>query len=207
MDAREGLDESMAPDGPLPVIRRWLAEALADPSVHEPTAMSLATVAADGAPAARMVLLKGIDDDGSFRFFTGSASRKGAELAADPRAALVLWWGPHHRQVRICGAVERLPLVDVQAYHDARPRGSQIAALTSRQSEPVATRAELEARFAALEVELDGQPVPLPETWGGYRVIASEIELWHSRRNRLHDRLVFTREAPGAPWARTRLQP
>ena len=169
--------------------------------------MTLATVRDDGSPSARIVLLKGIDDDASFRFFTGRG-RKGLEPEALGEAALVLYWGGLERQVRIVGAIEQLSAADAAAYHASRPRGSRIAARSTSQSSPVASRAELEARFRAVEAELAGaDDVPVPEAWGGFRVVARELELWHGRPNRLHDRLLYARSAPGAPWTRTRLQP
>src|SRR5262249_38136080 len=156
--------------------------------VHEPHAMTLATVSADGRPSARMVLLKNVDARG-FVFFTNYESRKARELEANPHAALVFYWPELHRQVRVTGRVGRIAPADSAAYFRPRPRASQLSALASRQSEIIPNRAGLEAKVAALDAEFDGQPIPPPDFWGGYCLEPFEIEFWQGRPNRLHDRL------------------
>jgi pyridoxamine 5'-phosphate oxidase len=189
---------------PIALVARWFAEADAA-DVRQPDAMTLATATPDGRPSARVVLLKGIDERG-LAFFTNYESRKAGELDANPRAALVLHWRELHRQVRVVGRVARLTADESDAYFATRPRGSQLGAWASQQSRPLADRAELEARFAALEAEHAGDAVPRPPHWGGYRVEPDEIELWEGRENRLHDRVAYTRTADGG-WERVRLQP
>jgi pyridoxamine 5'-phosphate oxidase len=166
--------------------------------------MTLATATADGAPSARMVLLKGADEDG-FVFFTGYGSRKAEELAANPRAALVFYWQPLGRQVRVEGPVERVSKEESAEYFATRPRGSQLAAWTSRQSRPLGDRAELERRYADVEREHEGREVPLPPHWGGFRLRPDAIEFWEHRDNRLHDRFRYTRAREG--WDAARLWP
>ena len=169
--------------------------------VHEPTAMTLATAG----PDARMVLLKGADERG-LRFFTSYESDKAAQLEAEPRAALVFAWPQIHRQVRVRGPVERVPAGESDAYFASRPRGSQLAAWASRQSRPLASRDELEERYAALEREYAGREVPRPPHWGGYRLSPEAWEFWTGRPNRLHDRLRYSRRPDGG-WAVERLAP
>jgi pyridoxamine 5'-phosphate oxidase len=151
-----------------------------------------------------MVLLKGADRDG-FVFYTNSRSRKGRELAANPRAALVLHWDSIGKQIRIEGRVRRVSEAEADAYWTSRPRASQLAALASDQSDPVATRAELMARWRKLDRTYRDRPVPRPPHWTGYRVLPESIEFWTHRDHRLHDRELFTRTRSG--WKRTRLQP
>jgi len=195
-------EHELLPD-PIALVQRWFADAQAA-GIEQHDAMTLATVAPDGRPSARAVLLKGIDQRG-FAFFTNYESRKGRELDATPYAALVLLWIPLQRQVRVGGRVERLSTEESDAYFATRPRGSQLGAWASRQSEPLPDRAELEARWAALEERWAGGVVPRPPHWGGYRVEPEEIELWQGRANRLHDRFRYVRSADG--WAHARLQP
>ncbi len=164
-----------------------------------PEAMALATATPDGAPSARMVLLKGADERG-FVFFTSYESRKGGELEANPRAALLLYWEPVGRQVRVEGTVERVPAEESDAYFAARPAGSRAGAAASRQSRPLADRSELDRAVAAL-----GDEVVRPEWWGGYRVQAERYEFWQHRENRLHDRFSYERE--GSAWSIQRLYP
>jgi pyridoxamine 5'-phosphate oxidase len=200
------LDETDVGGDPVPVVERWLADAI-DAGLDEPNAMTLATVGADGRPSARTVLLKGFDADG-FRFFTNYGSRKAAELAGDPRCALVLTWPALARQVRVGGVAHRLPAEESAAYFASRPRGARLGAWVSDQSRPIAGRHVLEERRAELEAAYDGvDDIPCPPDWGGYRVVPDEIELWHGRPDRLHDRFRFTRPTPGAPWQRERLAP
>jgi pyridoxamine 5'-phosphate oxidase len=171
---------------------------------YDPTAVALATVAADGAPSVRMVLLKGFDDLG-FRFFTNYESRKGAELAGDPRAALCFYWPWIDEQVRVEGAVERLPDEESDRYFATRPRGSQLGAWASRQSQPLPSRFALLRRVAALEAKWLGRAVPRPPHWGGFLLRPRAIEFWTGRQSRLHERRRHTLGASG--WSWVRLQP
>jgi pyridoxamine 5'-phosphate oxidase len=176
---------------PLAQFREWFAAAGAA-GVEFPETMTLATASADGQPSARMVLLKGADEDG-FVFFSGYESRKGEELAANPRAALVFYWQALGRQVRVEGAVEAVSEAESAQYWVTRPRASRLAAWTSRQSRPLGSREELEERYADVEREHEGREVPLPPHWGGFRLRPEAIEFWEHRDNRLHERVRFTR--------------
>jgi pyridoxamine 5'-phosphate oxidase len=167
-------------------------------------AMVLATVDADGAPDARMVLLKGFGQDG-FCFFTNLESAKGSQLEAEPRAALVLYWRELDRQVRVRGRVEPLSDADSDGYFATRPHDSQIGAWASPQSEPLPDRAALDARVAEAQERFSGGPVPRPSFWGGYRLRPETIEFWQGQAGRLHDRFVYTREPSG--WRIDRLAP
>jgi pyridoxamine 5'-phosphate oxidase len=197
------LDESDVLADPLAQFERWLAEAQRG-DIHEPTAMSLATVGADGRPSLRIVLFKGLDG-GGFTFYTNYESRKGEALAAHPYAALTFWWDRQERQVRIEGRVERVSRELSDRYFHQRPRGSQLAAYTSRQSRAVASRGDFDARLAAVSAEFQGQDVPCPDYWGGYRVVPECIEFWQGRDNRVHDRLLYRRVA--YDWRIERLEP
>jgi pyridoxamine 5'-phosphate oxidase len=188
---------------PLELFREWF-DAAREAGVQFPETMTLATATADGVPSARMVLLKGADEDG-FVFFTGYESRKAEELAANPHAALVFYWQPLGRQVRVEGPVERVSERESAEYFATRARGSQLAAWTSRQSRPLGDRAELERRYAEVEREHENNEVPLPPHWGGFRLRPDAIEFWEHRDNRLHDRLRYTRAREG--WAAARLWP
>ena len=188
---------------PIARFRRWYAAARSA-GMKQPDAMTLATVGAGGRPSARMVLLKGADRSG-FVFYTNGRSRKGRELAANPRTALVLHWDPIGRQVRIEGPARRVSDAEADAYWATRPRASQLAALASDQSAPVTTRAQLMARFRALDRTYCDRPVPRPPHWTGYRVVPESIEFWTHRDHRLHDRELFTRTRGG--WKCSRLQP
>lgn len=161
-----------------------------------PEAMTLATATADGTPSARMVLLKGFGPDG-FCFYGNYESRKGIELAENPRAALVFHWSPLQRQVRIEGNVERLTPEESDRYFRSRPRGSRIGAWASLQSRPLASRDELQRRVKMIEARFADKDVPLPDTWGGYRVLPVAIEFWQGRLHRLHDRLRFEKQENG----------
>ena len=185
-------------------LEAWLVDARAS-SLREPSAMALATVSADGEPSVRMVLLRGVAEDG-LRFYTNYGSRKGSDLAADPRAAAVIYWDPLERQVRIAGRVERLSTAESLAYFSSRARGSRIAAWASDQSRPVADRHALEEAYAAADARFPGEDVPLPPEWGGYRLVPDSYEFWRGRPNRLHDRMRYTRLAGGS-WSTERLSP
>ncbi len=198
------LSESDLPADPIALVRRWYADAQAA-GVQQPDAMTLATATADGRPSARAVLLKGIDARG-FVFYTNYESRKGRELDANPRAALVLLWLALDRQVRVTGDVARLDPEESDAYFATRPRGSQLGAWASQQSRPLADRADLEQRWQALDQRYGGAAVPRPPHWGGYRVEPDEVEAWQGRSNRLHDRFRYTRTGDDG-WTHVRLQP
>lgn len=198
------LEEANADPDPLTQFRRWFDEAQAADR-HEANAMAVATATPDGAPSVRMVLLKGVDERG-FVFFTGYGSRKGRELGSNPRAALLFHWPSLGRQVRIEGPVERVAREETVAYAHSRPRGSQLSALASPQSEVIDSRAVLEARVAELQERLaDEAELPVAEGWGGFRVIPEAFEFWQHRQDRLHDRLRYTATDRG--WQRVRLAP
>ncbi len=171
----------------------------------EVNAMTLTTVDAQGKPSARIVLLKGVDERG-FMFFTNYESRKGRELAANPNAALVFYWADQERQVCVAGAVKKISREESEAYFKSRPRGSQLAAWTSHQSEAVADREVLEARWRELEAQHKGTEIPMPPYWGGYVLSPERMEFWQGRPSRLHDRFRYAREAAGG-WRLARLSP
>src|SRR5918994_7396784 len=193
------IKHSMAPD-PLEQFRRWYAEAEAA-GVGVPEAMTLATATPDGRPSARMVLLKVADESG-FGFHTNYESRKGSELAVNPRAALLFHWQPVGRQVRVEGVVERASADESEAYFRTRPVGSRLAAWASPQSRPLADRAELEWLYEEARARF-GDEVPLPPHWGGLRLVPDAYEFWQHGDDRLHDRVRYTRERDG--WRRERL--
>jgi pyridoxamine 5'-phosphate oxidase len=196
------LDEAELDRDPFRQFDVWFAEAAA--AVRAPEAMAIATATADGAPSVRMVLLKEVADDG-FVFYTGYESRKGVELAANPRAALLFYWDPLGRQIRIEGNVARIPVQQSERYFHSRPRGAQLAALASAQSAVIRGRMELDARYAELERSLAGREVPLPPQWGGFRLVPDAFEFWQHRENRLHDRVRYRRD--GRDWLLDRLAP
>jgi pyridoxamine 5'-phosphate oxidase len=203
MERAGELLENAVADDPLEQFRRWYADAEAA-GIRAPHAMALATAAAEGPPSVRMVLLKGAGDDG-FVFFTGYGSRKGGELDANPHAALLFYWDPLGRQVRVEGPVERVSAEESDEYFATRPRGAQLAAAASRQGRVLANRAQLDEAVADFAREYAGGDVPRPEHWGGYRVRPGTYEFWQHRDDRLHDRLRYTRDGDG--WRLERLAP
>jgi pyridoxamine 5'-phosphate oxidase len=198
-----GLTEAEAGSDPLALFRDWFTAA-GRAGIFMPESMTLATASKDGAPSARMVLLKGHDERG-FVFFTNYGSRKAEELDTNPRAALVLHWPVLERQVRIEGSVSRITHEESVAYFRTRPRGSRIGAWASAQSQPLESRAVLEARVRQIEERFPSDDVPLPDFWGGYRLAPERIEFWQGKVNRLHDRLLFEKQGNG--WRTTRLYP
>ena len=204
LEAR-GLDRDDLDADPLVVLHRWFDHAV-QVGVHQPEAMTVASATVAGEPSVRFVLCKGYDDRGVV-FYTNERSRKGDELRANPRAAALFPWHQVSRQVRIGGAVERVPADEADAYFATRPRGSQIGAWASPQSEVLVDRADLEARWADEEQRWEGRDVARPEHWGGFRIVPDEWEFWQGRANRLHDRFRYTRSAPAAPWRIDRLAP
>jgi pyridoxamine 5'-phosphate oxidase len=199
-----GFDEAMLADDPLTQFAAWMADTVAA-GLPEPTAMVLATVSGDGRPRARTVLLKSYDSDG-FTFYTNRTSRKGTDLAEVPRACLLFPWHAIRRQVIIEGPVTPLTTAESQPYFRSRAHGSQIGAWASRQSTVIGSRAELDDRYAELARRWpEGTDVPMPDFWGGYRVIPEVVEFWQGRLNRLHDRLRYRRD--GGAWVIERLAP
>ena len=194
-------ERDLDPD-PLRQFTRWFEDARST-ALPAPEAMALATATPEGRPSVRMVLLKSADEHG-FTFHTNYESRKGAELSANPHAALLFHWQPLGRQVRVEGRVERLPSEESEAYFRTRPLGSRLAAWASPQSRRLADRAELDRLYAEAQ-ERFGADVPLPPSWGGFRLVADAYEFWQHGDDRLHDRIRYERNADG--WAKTRLAP
>ncbi|MBC7644637.1 MAG: pyridoxamine 5'-phosphate oxidase [Thermoleophilia bacterium] len=226
------LSPAAAGNDPMQLVNRWMGEAIAatpadDPAAPEPNAMALATATAAGVPSVRIVLCKGIDiERAAFVWYTNIAGRKAREVAANPLAAATFWWPVLQRQMRVAGTGARVDTEAAQRYFAARPRDSQLGSHASRnQSQPVASRADLEERSRTLAVEYEGGDVPMPEHWGGFELVAHELEFWQGRKGRLHDRILFTRCAPavvpvsppeigaivtdeaGESWHRMRLEP
>jgi len=200
---RGGLTESDLLPDPVAMFSRWYDEAR-DAGIHEPNAMVVSTADGVGRPSSRLVLLKGVSEDG-FAFYTNTLSRKGVELRANPRCALLFPWHPLERQVRVDGVAERLPQDEVDAYFAVRPRESQVGAWASHQSRPVAGRDELAREYADAQARFEGGDVPTPEEWGGYLVRPEAFEFWQGRPGRMHDRLVYHRSDGG--WRTERLAP
>ena len=197
------LDERDVDADPIRQFERWFADAAAA-RVPEPNAMTLSTATRDGVPSARIVLLKGVDANG-FAFYTDYRSRKGAELAENPLAALTFLWKEIERQVRITGSVARVSTEESEAYFRTRPPGSRLGAWASHQSAVLASREELQARVQDMAARFPDGDVPLPPHWGGFRVAPDEIEFWQGRPDRLHDRLLYRRGERG--WEISRLSP
>jgi pyridoxamine 5'-phosphate oxidase len=199
------LHDAAAPEEPLGLFSEWLRDAVAH-QLPEPNAMTLSTTAADGYPSARVVLLKQLDDRG-FTFFTNYESEKGAELAAQPHAALNFLWTVRQRQVIVRGVVSKLPSAEAEAYFAVRPYGHQIGAWASTQSAVIPSREWLEARAAELKVQYpEGSSIPCPPHWGGYALDPVQVEFWQGRSSRLHDRIRYHRRADGG-WSKERLSP
>lgn len=195
--------EARAPGDPFLLFRRWYREAVRKGAL-QPDAMALATASSRGVPSSRMVLFKGLEDD-RFVFYSNYESRKGLDLAANDRAALVFYWSVTRHQIRVSGKVRRLSPAESLAYFHTRPRGAQLSALASRQSRVVASRVVLEKRVAELDL-LYPETVPLPPDWGGYALRPDWIEFWENRADRLHDRLRYVRRR-GTGWRLERLAP
>ncbi len=196
-------EQDVDPD-PLRQFAAWFKEAV-EADVRIPEAMALATASAAGRPSVRMVLMKGYDERG-FVFFTHYASPKGRELTANPQAALLFYWDPLGRQVRLEGSAEPTSPEETAAYVRSRPAGSQLSALASPQSQILTSREQLERRVGELEARYQAGELPLPEDWGGFRVRPETFEFWQNREDRLHDRLRYTRR-PGGAWRVARLAP
>jgi pyridoxamine 5'-phosphate oxidase len=203
-DPEKTLDERSVDSNPILLFQRWFDDAVASGS-RLPDAMTLATASSDGKPSARMVLLKQVDDSG-FVFYTNYNSQKARQLAENPRAALVLYWVQLDRQIRVEGTVERVSAAESDEYFRTRPRESQLGALASPQSEVVESRAVLVQRFRDLDELYRGREVERPAHWGGYRLTPERIEFWQNREGRLHDRIVYERQADGS-WIINRLAP
>ena len=198
------LSEATAGADPWQLFEQWFRLAGAS-GIHEPNAMSLATATPDGRPSLRVVLLKGVDR-GGFTFFTNYESRKGRELAVNPHAALLFWWEPIERQVRVEGRVDKLPAADSDEYYQSRPLGSRLGAWASEQSRVLPDRAVLDQRFADLQAEYSESSPDRPACWGGYRLVPDLFEFWQGGVNRLHDRLRYRRQ-DDTHWHRERLSP
>ena len=197
------MDERDLDPDPLRQFQRWFAEAQSA-GIEAPESMALATSTPDGRPSARTVLLKAADERG-FGFHTNYESRKGGELEANPAAALLFYWQPLGRQVRVEGEVERVPAEESEAYFLTRPLGSRLAAWASPQSRPLADRDELERLYSEAVARFPGEAVPRPPHWGGFRLVPDAYEFWQHAANRLHDRIRY--ERAGNSWTRERLAP
>jgi pyridoxamine 5'-phosphate oxidase len=200
---RASLSEADVLDDPVAQFGKWFEEALAA-QVNEPNAMSVATVDADGKPSSRIVLIKQYDARG-FTWYTNYESQKGRQLSANPHAALLFFWRELERQVRIEGRVERTEAAESDKYFYSRPLKSQVAAVASHQSEPIANREQMEANYDAVAAATGEHPTR-PDYWGGFRLVPERVEFWQGRRSRFHDRIVYVKQADGS-WIKQRLQP
>jgi pyridoxamine 5'-phosphate oxidase len=200
------LTEADIADDPIAQLTTWIEQA-DESDVYEPNAMVLSTIAPDGSPSSRTVLVRGVDERG-LEFFTSYSSDKGLALLAHPEVSIVFPWYQLHRQVIVRGTATRVDAATSDSYFAQRPRGAQIAAVASDQSRPIASRDELEQKVVDVAERLEGTlSVPRPDDWGGFRVLPSSIEFWQGRTSRLHDRLRFTRADAASAWVRERLQP
>ena len=199
----EQLDESSVQEDPIRQFEAWWLEVMKS-NIEEPNAMTLATADLTGKPSARIVLLKGINEEG-FMFFTNYESAKGIQLSQNPSAALVFFWKEVERQVRIEGTVEKLPAADSDEYFNSRPEGSKLGAWASPQSKVIASREILEKNIGVIEDKFSGKNIERPQFWGGYVVKPVWVEFWQGRPGRLHDRIVYTKQDPG--WKIERLAP
>lgn len=200
---KKALVESEVCDDPIDQFLEWFEQALSA-DLLDANAMTLATASNEGAPSARIVLLKGVDEQG-FRFYTNYGSRKGKELTTNPKAALCFYWAPLERQVRIEGQVEKISAEQSKAYFQQRPRQSQLSAWASEQSSRVDSRDALLTRFNEIKKRFEGQKVPLPEFWGGFLLRPNRIEFWQGRQGRMHDRICY--EIEDDSWTKFRLAP
>ncbi len=198
-----GLSRDMLDDCPIAQFERWLHQAISA-DIDDPTAMSLATVDASGSPWQRLVLLKDVSTDG-FVFYTNLGSAKARDMAGEPRVALLFPWNMLDRQVIVGGRAEKMSLAESTRYFLSRPRDSQLAAWASHQSRPISTRALLEEQFQAMRRKFGEGEIPMPDFWGGYRVVPDRVEFWQGGEHRLHDRFMYTRQPSG--WHIEQLQP
>ncbi len=197
------LEENECPQNPIEMLDGWLKNAV-EHSV-DANAMTVCSVAADGMPSSRIVLIRKLDERG-LSFFTNYTSQKGREFEAHNKVAVNFFWAWAERQVRVQGIIERLPAEESDAYFDSRPRESQLGAWASDQSEKMASRTELEEKLVEVERRFDGKPVPRPENWGGFLIKPMHFEFWQGRPSRLHDRIVYEQDQHGA-WVISRLNP
>lgn len=201
---RGGLNLEDLSANPIDQFEVWMEQAV-QAEIPDPTAMVVATASRDGQPSQRIVLLKGLDEQG-FVFYTNRSSRKGRELAENPKASLHFPWHGLERQVDVCGTVESLSQEESETYFRSRPKESQISAWASHQSRPIDSRDALLAHVRELETQFEGREIPLPEFWGGYRVIPHQVEFWQGGAHRLHDRFEYNLQADGN-WTIDRLEP
>lgn len=199
-----GLNRADLAENPITQLNTWLQQAIEAELSADPTAMVLATVDADGQPSQRIVLLKHLDDQGLV-FYTNYDSQKGQQIAVNSKVSIHFPWTALERQVIVYGQAEKISREDSRAYFDSRPRASQVGAWTSKQSQPVESREALDAAFKKVEQKFGDNPIPLPEFWGGYRVVPEKVEFWQGRAGRLHDRFQYLKNSDG--WTVVRLQP